>query len=271
MLYPDLKGKTALITGAGRPTGIGFSIARSLAASGMDCILADLPGDETGDSLHGCVAALRRECGTRAWPLELDLSAPDGPLCVEQSVDRVRRLAPGLRVLVNNAGVMPPPAPLGEAEPERWRAVMEVNLFGPFRMVRAFLPLLADGGVIINMASRAGKRPLPQRSAYSVSKAALIMLTKCLAVEYGPRGLRANAICPGQILTDLNRRRYAQEASALKIPPEKRMRQIAGDIPSSRLGYPEDVAGLTAFLASEASSFITGQAFNVCGGQLVEA
>ena len=106
-MYPDLHGRTALITGAGRPTGIGFGIAESLAANGMNCILADIPAptghqeEVENDSLRGCVAALRRKYGVRAWPLPLDLSAVDGPHCVERAVADIRRMAPELHVPVS--------------------------------------------------------------------------------------------------------------------------------------------------------------------------
>lgn len=275
-MYPDLHGKTALITGAGRPTGIGFGIAESLAANGMNCILADIPvppGHQEGmenDSLRGCVAALRRKYGVRAWPLPLDLSAVDGPYCVERAVADIRRMAPELHVLINNAGIMPPQSPMGKADPDLWRTVMEINLFGAFRMVRACLPLLATDGAVINIASRAGKRPAPGHSSYSVSKAGLIMLTKCLAVEYAHTGLRANAICPGQVLTELNLRRFEREAADQDISCEERIRRMATSIPAGKMGVPGDIGALAAFLASTASSFITGQAVNICGGQLVE-
>jgi len=107
-------------------------------------------------------------------------------------------------------------------------------------------------------------------SAYSTSKAGLIMLTKCIAVEYAPMGIRANAICPGQILTDMNLRRYDREAVAQETTREEVMKRAIQTVPLGRIGLPDDVAQVVTFLASEHSDYMTGQALNVTGGQLME-
>ena len=110
---------------------------------------------------------------------------------------------------------------------------------------------------------------LPKSSAYPVSKAGFIMFTKCLAVEYAAEGIRANALCPGQILTDMNVKRYFREA-AEGCTPEETMRRAIATVPLGRIGTPRDVGIAAAFLVSDASAYMTGQALNVTGGQITE-
>lgn len=264
-MYADLRGKTALITGAGLRTGIGFGIAEELAASGMDMVLADLPAQ--GAHLREACLALQRDYGVRVEALEVDLADEAG---IHATAEAVRSIFPSLRVLINNAGVNLGASRIGDYDAGLWKAVLGVNLIGPFLLTRSLLPLMEQGGAIVNVASRAGKRPLPGCSAYSVSKAGLIMLTKCLAVEYAADGIRANALCPGQIRTDMNLRRYAREAAAAGCAPEEILRRAVASVPLGRIGTPHDVGRAAAFLVSDASGYMTGQALNVTGGQLTE-
>ena len=268
-MYTDLTGKTALVTGAGRPRGIGFGIARELAACGMDIVLADIPPPpEHGEPLmDACAAGLEKEFGVRVLAVELDVSSEDGVL---EAVAAVKRFTPRLRTLVNNAGTNMGASRIGDYSPDLWRKVIDINLVGPFLLMRAFLPMMTRGSSVINVASRAGKRPLPTCSAYSTSKAGLIMLTKCMAAEYAQEGIRANAICPGQVLTEMNLRRYEREASAAGISREERMEEMMRTVPLGRIGLPDDIGRLAAFLASDASGYMTGQALNITGGQIME-
>ena len=119
------------------------------------------------------------------------------------------------------------------------------------------------------LAEIAGASGLPKSSAYPVSKAGLIMFTKCLAVEYAAEGIRANAFCPGQLLTDMNVKRYFREA-AEGCAPEDTLRRAIATVPLGRIGTPRDVGLAAAFLVSDASAFMTGQALNVTGGQITE-
>ena len=268
-MYQDLQGKTGIITGAGLPTGIGFGIARAFAASGMNLVLADLPAAEPPGqrSIDACCAILKEEYGVDAVPIDLDVTNSDH---ISQAVEAVKALGAPLHALVNNAGTNMGASLMGDYDPQLWRKVMEINLFAPFQLIQAFLPLMTRGSCIVNMASRAGKRPLPTCSAYSTSKAGIIMLTKCLAVEYAPKGIRANAICPGQILTDMNLRRFDREAQAQGITRDEAMAKMLATVPMGRIGMPEEVGNAAAFLVSAASSYMTGQAVNVTGGQLME-
>jgi NAD(P)-dependent dehydrogenase (short-subunit alcohol dehydrogenase family) len=130
--------------------------------------------------------------------------------------------------------------------------------------------MLSRGGTIINTASRAGKVPPLFNGAYAVAKAGLIMLTKVMARELAANNIRINAICPGQIATDLEQWRFGLEAQFYGCTVEDREREMCRTIPLGRLGSPREVATLVAFLASSASSYLTGQAINVTGGQLME-
>lgn len=269
-MYRDLRGKSAFITGAGLATGIGFGIARSLAESGMNIILADLPSPTHQDRMRPideCCALLEKDFGVRTLALDLDVTSPTD---VKQVVASIGKFSSTLHALINNAGTNMGVTRVGDYDPELWTKVIDVNLIGPFRLVQALLPLMTKGSSIVNLASRAGKRPLPTCSAYSTSKAGLIMLTKCIAVEYAPMGIRANAICPGQILTEMNLRRYDREAAAQNTTREDVMDRAIATVPLGRIGMPEDVGRVVAFLVSEASGYMTGQALNVTGGQLME-
>ena len=138
-------------------------------------------------------------------------------------------------------------------------------------LTRAIQPLeiLTRKDAPMCLAEIAEASGLPKSSAYPVSKAGLIMFTKCLAVEYAAEGIRANALCPGQILTDMNVKRYFREA-AEGCTPEETMRRAIATVPLGRIGTPRDVGLAAAFLVSDASAYMTGQVLNVTGGQITE-
>ena len=139
-------------------------------------------------------------------------------------------------------------------------------------LTRAIQPLeiLTRKDAPMCLAEIAEASGLPKSSAYPVSEAGLIMFTKCLAVEYAAEGIRANALCPGQILTDMNVKRYFREAAAEGCTPEETMRRAIATVPLGRIGTPRDVDLAAAFLVSDASAYMTGQALNVTGGQITE-
>ncbi len=160
-------------------------------------------------------------------------------------------------VLVNNAGIIHK-SPLEELELEDWNKVISVNLNGVFYTMRSFgvRMIHQGGGSIINIASVAGHVPLEGGGAYSASKAGVIMLTRQAAVEWGPKGVRVNAICPGPILTDMLRSEYSEE--------ELKFRERV--TPVGRLGDPKDVARLAVFLASDEASYVNGAIYDLDGG-----
>lgn len=277
-MYPDLKGKKALVTGAGKRAGIGYAVARALARSGADVVIADL-GKTAGDAdplagggqaeMAALAAELSAACGVKAHFVELNVADPDS---VERLAAEVKTAFGRVDVLCNNAGtVLGVPNAIHTYPEEAWLKTIDVNLHGVFRVSKALVPLmLGQPGAIINMASRAAKVPPIFNGAYAVSKAAVVMLTKVMARELAGAGIRVNAVCPGVITTDFTRWRFELEARVLGSTEAEREAEILKTIPLGRLGSAEEVAGLVAFLASNESAYMTGQAINVTGGQLME-
>jgi NAD(P)-dependent dehydrogenase (short-subunit alcohol dehydrogenase family) len=282
-MYTDLKGKTALITGAGKRSGIGFAVAARMAACGANIIIADLGGgggqmDKSGEDvrtatseeMEGLCKELSAGHGIDCLSVPLDVTDAGS---IARMIDAVTERFPAVHVLVNNAGAsFGVPADVANYDEAAWMKTIDVNLHGVFRVSRAVLPLIrqAGRGVIINTASRAGKVPPLFNGAYAVAKAGVIMLTKVMAKELAGARIRVNAICPGQIMTDIEQWRFGLEAKFLGTTPEEQEAAMCATIPLGRIGEPEEVADLAAFLASDASSYITGQAVNVTGGQLME-
>ncbi len=277
-MYEDLKGKTALITGSGKRTGIGYAIAAKLASCGANVIIADLgrkPGPSeavrtgTEQEMREIAADLAERFRVRGLAVEVDVTSGDS---IRRMVDRVREDFDHVDVLCNNAGAsFGVPSAVHTYDEDAWMKTLDVNLHSVFRVTRAVLPLMEGRkGSVINTASRAGKVPPLFNGAYAVAKAGVIMLTKVMARELAPTGLRFNAICPGQVKTDLEKWRFGLEARFLGTTPEVQEQEMCKTIPLGRIGTPEEVANLVVFLASEASSYLTGQAINVTGGQLME-
>lgn len=277
-MYPDLKDKVALVTGAGRRAGIGCAIASRLAACGAHVVVADLGrGDETAgaprsgsrEETEAVASRLAGTYGVRTLAVELDVA---DAASAERMAALVRERFGGVDILCNNAGtVFGVPNAVHTYEEEAWVRTIDVNLNGVYRVSRAVVPLMtAKGGSIINSASQAAKKPPLFNGAYAAAKAGVIMVTKVMAVELAGSGIRVNAVCPGVILTDFTRWRFELEARFLNATPEERTAAKCREIPLGRLGTPAEVANLVAFLASDASSYMTGQALNLTGGQTME-
>ena len=277
-MHEDLRGKTALVTGAGKKTGIGYAIAERLAACGCSVIVADLgrPPEENAPVRTGTLAEMEEivsELGGRygVETLAAEVDVTDSA-SIARMAGRIRERFPHLHILVNNAGAsFGVPADILSYDEAAWIRTVEVNLFSVFRVSRAVLPLmLGEPGAIVNTASRAGKVPPLFNGAYATAKAGVIMLTKTMARELADRGIRVNAVCPGQIRTDLEQWRFGLEASFFGTSVEERESEMCRTIPLARIGDPADVGRLVAFLASEEARYITGQAINVDGGQCME-
>ncbi len=277
-MYEDLKNKTALITGSGKRTGIGYAIAEKLASCGANVIVTDLGKDSdpsagvrtgTQQEMQEIAADLAERFRIRTLAVEMDVT--DGA-SIARMVDRVREDFDHIDVLCNNAGAsFGVPNAVHTYDEDAWMKTIDVNLHSVFRVTRAVLPLMEGRtGSIINTASRAGKVPPIFNGAYAVAKAGVIMLTKVMARELAATGLRFNSICPGQVMTDLEKWRFGLEARFLGTTPEEQEQEMCKTIPLGRIGTKEEVASVVAFLASEASSYLTGQAINVTGGQLME-
>lgn len=278
MIYNDLKGKTALVTGAGKKTGIGYAIAEKLASCGCNVILADLgvpPAPESplqpvvSEEMKAIASELAKAYAVRTLAVAVDVADNQA---IGAMVETIKKSFDHIDILCNNAGASfgVPNTVLGYDE-AAWMKTIDVNLFSVFRMSRAVLPLMAGKPAsIINTASRAGKVPPIFNSAYAVAKAGVIMLTKVMAKELGGGGIRVNAICPGQIATDLEKWRFGLEASFFGTTIEEREKEMCKTIPLGYIGLPRDAGDLVAFLASDASRYITGQAVNLDGGQCME-
>lgn len=273
----DLVGKVAVVTGAGSREGIGFAIARALAEEGAALALADLCQDldapgyyrlPTWADLEAGASELRA-MGAKAMAARVDVTSRES---VEQMVSSVVKELGGIHILVNNAGGAPGPGPLHLMEEAAWRKTLEINLHGTFLVSRALVAQMLSqgkGGAIVNVASKAGKVPRAFAGAYCVAKAAVIMLTRVQALELAPHRIRVNAVCPAQIETPLERWSWDLEAKVLGKQLEQVRKEKISQIPVGRLGTPRDVAEVVRFLVSERASYMTGQAINVTGGQLM--
>jgi glucose 1-dehydrogenase len=244
-----LRGRRALVTGAS--SGIGASIARQLAAAGARVAVNFVAEPDRA-------AALVRELDAvapGALALEADVGDAAQVAAMFSAVDRAWH---GLDVLVNNAGVDGPRALAWEADPREWERVLRVDLLGSFLCAREALKrmIARRSGVVINVTSVHEKIPWSGYSAYAAAKAGAAMLTRTLAQEAAPFGVRVVALAPGAIRTPINRSVWSDPAS---------LRDLLGKIPLGRIGEPEEVARVAAFLASDAASYVTGTTVYVDG------
>ncbi|OFY42968.1 MAG: 3-oxoacyl-[acyl-carrier-protein] reductase [Bacteroidetes bacterium GWF2_40_14] len=242
-----LEGKVALITGAAR--GIGKAIAIKYASEGADIIFTDLIIDENGEATKKELEAY----GVRVKAVASNAASFDeAHKVVEEGINEFGRID----ILVNNAGITKDGLMMRMSE-QQWDAVITVNLKSAFNFIHAITPVMMrqKSGCIINMSSVVGVSGNAGQANYSASKAGMIGLTKSIAQELGSRGIRVNAVAPGFILTDMTD----------KLPEDVK-KQWAEQIPLRRGGKPEDIANVCTFLASDLSSYVTGQVISVCGG-----
>ncbi len=271
----SLAGRVTLVTGGNR--GIGRAIALALAEAGADVaiIARDLAACQA-------VAAEVEARGRRGLAWRCDVTRADQ---VQAAVEAVLARHGRLDVLVNNAGASPFDKPVLELAESEWDAVLAVNLTGPFLVCRAAGPALLrqPGASVVNIASIAADTPIPGEAAYSAAKAGLVSLTRSLAQEWGPWGVRVNAIAPGYVATGINRAVWERLPPSLATPGDlARALEAAPDpttrralevyartvhrTPLGRYGAEEEIANLAVFLASDAASFITGSVFFADGG-----
>ncbi len=268
-----LKGKVALVTGSGRRKGIGSVCARRLALEGAAVVVTDIASGfcEFPDYKAGARAELEevaediRSLGAEVLPLIADISSPES---VEALIGEVKNAFGRIDILVNNAGCSPGPAPLAQFSLEAWDKTLAVNLTGTFLCCRAVAPLMIEngGGKIVNISSRAARRGALWMHAYSASKAGMLGLTSSMALELAPFNICVNAVLPGDIETELKQWGLEMEARVKGTTVEALKEEIARSTPLGRLGTPEDVAALVAFLASPDADYLTGEVINISGG-----
>jgi len=251
--------RTALVTGGGR--GIGRAIARAL--TGPDTVVA--VAGRTRTQLHATAAELER-LGGKALAIEMDVASDTS---VAAGMKMLREAASRIDILVNNAGV-------GGGEPvqgsdiQRWRRTIDTNLTGIYLVTRESIALMPEGGRIVNMSSVLGRFGVPGYTAYCASKHGVIGFTRALALELAPQRITVNALCPGWVDTEMAAEGMRQGADATGKTFEQFRERALGAVPLKRIIQPEEVAELVRFLASPTASAITGQTYNICGGQTMD-
>ncbi|MED5578406.1 MAG: glucose 1-dehydrogenase [Nitrospinota bacterium] len=245
----NLEGKLALITGGG--SGLGRTMSLALSEAGAEVIVAG----RRINKLESVVKEINAK-GRDAFSIELDVQEETS---IKETLEKVKIMDKKIDILVNNSGISGP-AWAVEQEIEDWDKVINTNLRGTFLMCREVGKSMIErkNGSIINIASVAGMVGVQKLAAYSSSKGGIIQLTKTLSQEWAKFGIRVNALAPGYFLTDLNRDFFSTELG---------QKMIENHIPLNRIGLDHELSGAIIFLASEASSFMTGSTLVIDGGQ----
>ncbi len=240
-----LENKTAIITGGG--TGIGRACARLFCREGANVVIGGRRKDKLEETVN--------EAGGKAIPVPGDITREED---LERLVGSALDAFGKIDILINNAGIFGG-SPLHEMEDEHWDNMLDVNLRSAFKLTRRVLgPMMKQkSGSIIHIASMLGMIAVPQVAAYNVSKGGLIQFSRSVAVEYGPHGIRSNAVCPGLIETEM---------TADLMKDKELMKEWGREYPIGRFGVPEDVAHACVYLAGDESSFVTGAVLPVDGG-----
>jgi len=253
----ELQGQVAIVTGAGR--GIGRATALELAKLGADIVIAELDQAGAKGTAEEVVAL-----GRRAVVAQTDVTSRAD---LRAMVDRAKADFGRIDILVNNAGIYRAAATLDVTE-EHWDAIMTINAKAVFFATQAVLPamLAQKRGSIVSLASMAGKIGSKTNLPYNASKAAVISMTKSLALAHAADGIRVNCVCPGFVETDMWTAVARDQGKLLGMTSEEFTRQRASQVPLGRMEKPEDVAHVIAFLAGPRSGYMTGQALSVDGG-----
>ncbi len=266
----DLSGKTAIVTGCASSKGIGHALALRLAREGADVGVTDLcsAGDENDKNRQGLLE-LKSEIeklGRKAVAVCADITDAEQ---VGTMVDTVVSELGGVHILCNNAGAAFGMNLSYMISPSDWRKMLEVNLTGTFIVSAAVAKVMTKqnrGGSIINTASWRGRYPAPFMAAYCAAKAGVMALTEVMALELSANNIRVNAICPGKVDTEMERMGWQLKADAFGKDIDDIRKEEESHVPLKRIALPEDIANLVAFLASEQSSYCTGQILYITGG-----
>jgi len=283
----DLTGRVALVTGAGRPQGLGRAIATCFVENGASVIVTDLgnpsgpllPADNIGTSAE--IEATVRELNELARAIGTDGTSVGAACDLRQESDVAAAVALAvsrfgrLDILVNNAGVGDIIKPIVEMTVDEWDLVQQVNLRGAFLFSKHAAKQMqiqhaqgcSRGGRIINIASKGAKSPSARFSAYAASKHGLVGLTRVAALEFSAYGITVNAVCPNHVTTGLGEKQNESQAAAQGRSIDDLLEWRKSRIPLGRVGLPQDTANACLFLASDAAAYITGEAMNVSGGE----
>jgi NAD(P)-dependent dehydrogenase (short-subunit alcohol dehydrogenase family) len=244
-----LDGKVAIVTGGSR--GLGRAIAEALASAGADVAISA----RSRESVERAAEVISVTSARKALGITADITRADD---VAKLIAEVKRVMGRVDILVNNAGINVR-GPIEELREEDWDSVIDTNLKGPWLCCRAVAPIMKEQrwGRVINVSSMLGEISLPGRSPYASSKGGLTLLTKTLALEWAKDGINVNAICPGPFATEIN-------APLLNDPAARA--QMEANVPLARWGDPVELGPAAVFLASEASSFMTGACLFIDGG-----
>jgi NAD(P)-dependent dehydrogenase (short-subunit alcohol dehydrogenase family) len=256
----ELAGQAAIVTGAGR--GIGRATALELARLGADLVIAELDRANAERT-----ATEVQVLGRRASVVPTDVTSHAD---LTAMVERTRAAFGRIDILVNNAGIYRAALPLDITE-EHWDAVLTINAKAVFFASQAVLPTMIaqKRGTIISLASMAGKVGSRTNLPYNASKAAVISITKSLALAHAADGIRVNCVCPGFVETAMWQAVSREQGALLGLSPEDFTEQRAAQVPLGRMEHPEDVAKVIGFLASDRAGYMTGQAINVTGGLIM--
>lgn len=256
----ELSRRVALVTGGG--TGIGKAIAFAMAEQGADVVIASRDSTHLDATVQELTAA-----GHRALALVLDIN---DTASVQSCVAGIEAQCGHVDILINNAGVSGM-TPMDQEEDRLWHAIVDTNLTGTYQVTKAVLRIMTSdhGGRIINMSSVLGKFGVPGYAAYCASKHGLIGFTKALALELVSRNITVNALCPGWVDTEMSRLGIEEIARKQGITPEAFKQQALSAVPIQRFLDTNEVAQLCVYLASDRAAGITGQAVNICGGQVM--
>jgi meso-butanediol dehydrogenase/(S,S)-butanediol dehydrogenase/diacetyl reductase len=254
-----LDGKVALITGAG--SGIGAAIAERFVTDGAKICITGRRQAKLDEVAHSLPAGTVVTCSGDVTKLE----------DAERMVEATLGFTGKLDVLVNNAAIDPGGTTVVDVDPELWHSVLETNLTGPLYMMKASIPHMieAGGGSIINMASLGGLRCLPGMPAYCASKAGLIMLTKQVALDFGPSKIRCNAVCPGGTRTKMLEQSLSPLGEVLGTDLEGVFACVSSMVPLRRTASPDEITGICSYLASDDSTFMTGSVLLLDGGAAI--
>ena len=251
--------RVSLVTGGGR--GIGRAIARALAGPATFVAVASRTRSEREDTAREIEGL-----GGSALAVEMDVTSE---AAVAAGVKALFATVDHVDVLVNNAGVGGG-EPIAGSDIARWRRTIDTNLTGMYLVAREVLPHIPAGGRIVNMSSVLGRFGVPGYTAYCASKHGVIGFTRALALELAPKQITVNALCPGWVDTEMAREGMRQGAAASGITVDEFRDQAIGAVPIQRIIQPEEVAELVRYLISPAAAAVTGQTYNICGGQSMD-